>query len=89
MVEIEFDQKIAVLHCDNGGEYSSFQFKIFAEQEGFKIQYTVPYTPEQNGVAERLNRTLFNMTRCFLNDSPNLNKSLWAELVKTACYIKN
>ena len=89
MVENEFNEKIAFLHCDNGGEYSSNEFKRFAHNEGIQLQYTVPYTPEQNGVAERLNRTLFNMARCFLNDTTNLNKSLWAELIKTACYIKN
>lgn len=88
-VENEFNQKIAFLHCDNGGEYSSLEFKSFARKEGFQFQYTVPHSPEQNGVAERLNRTLFNTTRCFLNDTPNLIKPLWAELVNTACYIKN
>ena len=89
MVENEHDQRIAFLHCDNGGEYSSNAFKQYALQEGIQIQYTVPFSPEQNGVAERFNRTLFNMTRCFMNDSANIHKSLWAELVKTACYIKN
>lgn len=88
-VENELNQKITFLHCDNGGEYSSNAWKEFVKQEGIQIQYTVPHTPEQNGVAERLNRTIFNMTRCFLNDSPNLVKPLWAELVRTACYIKN
>lgn len=88
-VENELNQKIAFLHCDNGGEYSSLAFKTFAQKEGFQIQYTVPYSPEQNGVAERLNRTLFNTTRCFLNDTSNLIKPLWAELVNTSCYIKN
>lgn len=88
-VENEFNQKIAFLHCDNGGEYTSNSWKHFAQQEGFQIIYTVPHTPEQNGVAERLNRTLFNMARCFLNDSKNLTKQLWAELIRTACYIKN
>jgi hypothetical protein len=88
-VENEFNQKIAFLHCDNGGEYSSIEWKRFTQQEGIQVQYTVPYTPEQNGVAERLNRTLFNTARCFANDSPILTKALWAELIRTACYIKN
>ena len=89
MVENEFDQKIAFLHCDNGGEYTSNEFKRFARKEGIQLQYTVPHSPEQNGVAERLNRVLFDMTRCFINDSPHINKTLWAELLKTACYLKN
>ena len=88
-VETELGQKIAFLHCDNGGEYISNDLRQFANQEGMQIQYTVPHSPEQNGVAERLNRTLFNMTRCFLNDSPYLIKPLWADLTRTACYIKN
>lgn len=88
-VETKIGQKIVTLHCDNGGEYTSNELRRFAKQEGMQIQYTVPYSPEQNGVAERLNRTLFNMTRCFLSDSPNLIKPLWADLVRTACYLKN
>lgn len=88
-VENELDQKIAFLHCDNGGEYSSKEWNQYARQEGIQLQYTVPHTPEQNGVAERLNRTLFNMARCFVNDSTHLIKPLWAELMRTACYIKN
>lgn len=88
-VENELDQKIAFLHCDNGGEYSSKEWNHYVRQEGIQMQYTVPHTPEQNGVAERLNRTLFNMARCFVNDSSDLIKPLWAELMRTACYIKN
>lgn len=88
-VETELNEKIAYFHCDNGGEFSSNEFKRYARQEGLQILYTVPHTPEQNGVAERLNQTLFNTTRCLLNDSPNLVKPLWAELVRTSCYLKN
>lgn len=88
-VENEFGHKIAILHCDNGGEYTSNELRRCAEQEGMQIQYTVPHSPEQNGISERLNRTLFNMTRCFLSDSPSLIKPLWADLVRTACYLKN
>lgn len=88
-VENELNHKIAFVHCDNGGEYSSKEWKQFTQQHGIQMLYTVPHTPEQNGVAERLNRTLFNMTRCFLNDSNRLTKPLWAELVRTSCYIKN
>lgn len=72
-----------------GGDYSSNGFKNFTQQEGIQIQYTVPYSPEQNGVAERLNRTLFKILRCFFSDLPYLVKELWAELVRIASYIKN
>lgn len=51
--------------------------------------FTMSHTPEQNGVAERLNRTLLKTTRCFLNDLLTLPKPVWAELIKTACYLKN
>ena len=57
-VELESEKKIKCLRTDNGGEYTSDEFDKFCQQEGIKRQLTVAYTPQQNGVAERMNRTL-------------------------------
>ena len=58
MVENQYGKKIKTLRTDNGGEYLSGKFKAFLKKEGVRHELTVPKTPEQNGVAERVNRTL-------------------------------
>lgn len=52
-----FNRKILKLRSDNGGEYMSEQFRKFCTVKGIKMEYTVPYNPEMNGVAECMNRT--------------------------------
>ncbi|KAE8731030.1 putative LRR receptor-like serine/threonine-protein kinase [Hibiscus syriacus] len=68
---------------DNGGEYTSEEFDDFCKKEGIKRQFTVVNTPQQNGVAERMNRTLLERTRAILRDV-GLEKSFWAEAVNIA-----
>lgn len=87
-VKTKFGTSIERLRCDNGGEYSSIEFKNFCNKNGIKIQYTIAHNPEQNGVAERYNRTVLNKARCLLFDS-ELDKSLWGEAVRTAFYLTN
>ena len=53
-----------VIISNNGTEYTSEKFNKFCEKEGIEHQLTAPYTPQQNGVVERKNRTLMEMTRC-------------------------
>lgn len=77
--ERETGKRIKVLRTDNGGEYLSADFSNFLEREGIRHQLTVQYTPQQNGVAERANRTIVEMARCMLIDS-NLSESLWGKL---------
>lgn len=60
----------------------------YLRSEGIQMQYTAPYTPQQNGVAERKNRTLIEMARCMLLDA-DLPYTFWAEAVNTANYIQN
>ena len=88
MMEKSSGQKIKVLRTDNGGEYTSKVFENFLKKEGIRHEYTVPKTPEQNGVAERFNRTLVETVRAMLSDS-NLPKRFWAEALSTATYIRN
>jgi len=87
-VELQSEKKIKCLLTDNGGEYTSNEFAEFCNQQGIKRQFTTAYTPQQNGVAERMNRTLLERTRAMLG-AAGLDKSFWAEAVNTACYVVN
>ena len=69
MVEKSSGHKLKVLRTDNGGEYTSLEFEEYLESEGIRHERTVPKTPQQNGVAERLNRTLMEMVRSMLIDA--------------------
>lgn len=88
LVEKETGKVIKIFRTDNGGEYCSSEFERFLKENGIKHETSVPVNPEQNGVAERLNRTLVESVRTLLADS-KLEKSFWAEALNTATYIKN
>ena len=60
MVEKSSGRKIKIFRSDNGGEYTSSEFAQYLTQEGIKQELTTPHTPQQNGAAERLNRTLID-----------------------------
>ncbi|CAH2109107.1 unnamed protein product [Euphydryas editha] len=87
-VENHCSQKIKVLRTDNGTEYCNTPFKTFLSKSGIVHQTSTPYTPQHNGLAERMNRTLVEKARCMLFHA-NLQKKLWAEAVVTAAYILN
>lgn len=84
-VELESEKKIKCLRTNTGGEYTVDVFSQFCKVEGIKKQFTTSYTPQQNGVAERMNRTLLERTRAMLG-AASLEKKFWAEAVNTACY---
>ena len=88
LVEKATKKKVVTLRTDNGGEYTSTQFEEYLRAEGIRHELTIPKTPQQNGVAERLNRTLVEMARSMLLDA-KLPKKFWAEAVSTAVYLKN
>ena len=88
LVENQKERKIKFLQCDNGTEYLSNDFDDFLKKSGIQRRLTVPYNPEQNGTAERKNRTLMEMARCLLIQS-GLPPSFWAEAVSTANFIRN
>src|SRR6185312_8038761 len=73
---------------DNGGEYLSRTFATFCKSKGIQQQTTAPYSPQQNGVAERVNRTLVEHARCMLQQR-SMGNEFWAEAVSTAAYLKN
>ena len=87
-VENQLEKKIKVIRSDRGGEYESAAFSNFCAQYGIVHQTTAPYTPQQNGVAERKNRTLKEMINSMLNSS-GLPHNLWGEALLTANFILN
>jgi len=88
MVEKQTGKCIKILRSDQGGEYKSKAFNIYCKSNGIQQQFTVPHTPQQNGVAERWNRTLVESARSMLQGK-NISNSFWAEAVNTAVYLKN
>lgn len=88
MIENQTGLKIKILRTDNGTEYCNASFLSILRKAGIQHQTTVPYTPEQNGVAERMNRTIVEKARCMLFDA-DLNKPFWAEAVSTAVFLIN
>ena len=80
--------KIKCLRSDRGGEYLSDEFSAYLRKAGTVRNLTVHHTPEHNGVAERLNRTLLEKVRAMLHES-DLPKFLWAEAISHAVYLKN
>ncbi|KAG8479167.1 hypothetical protein CXB51_029021 [Gossypium anomalum] len=86
--ETEIGCKLKTVRSDNGTEYTSSGFNIFCDEAGIRHQLTNTYTPQQNGVSERKNRSLINMARCLLFEK-NLPKTMWAEAVNTVVYIQN
>lgn len=87
MVENLHKTKVKMLLSDNEGEYISREFTQYLAKHGILRQLTMPRTPQQNGVAERMNRTLLD-TRCLLIES-GITKELWADVVVTASHIRN
>lgn len=88
MVEKQMSTSIKVLRTDDGAEFCSNDMINFMKQCGIIHQRTNPYSPEQNGVCERFNRTIVEKARCMLFHA-KLDKKFWAEAVHTAVYLKN
>ncbi|GJY01069.1 zinc finger BED domain-containing protein RICESLEEPER 2-like protein [Tanacetum coccineum] len=74
--------------CDNETEFKNKVMDDFCREKGIRREYSVARTPQQNGVAERRNRTLIEAARTMLADS-KLPTTFWAEAVSTACYVQN
>ncbi|GJY10009.1 putative ribonuclease H-like domain-containing protein [Tanacetum coccineum] len=87
-IENQLDHKVKVIRCDNGTEFKNSVMNQFCKIKGIKREFTVARTPQQNGIAERRNRTLIEAARTMLVDS-NLPTTFWAEAVNTACYVLN
>ncbi|GKA93744.1 ribonuclease H-like domain-containing protein [Tanacetum coccineum] len=87
-IENQLNQKVKTIRCDNGTEFKNRDIIEFCGSKGIKREYSNARTPQQNGVAERKNRTLIEAARTMLADS-FLPNTFWAEAVSTACYVLN
>ena len=87
-VEKESGLVIKCLRTDRGGEFTSMEFNEYCQKNGIKRQLTTAYTPQQNGVAERKNRTVMNMVRCLLSEK-GIPKTFWPEAVNWSFYVLN
>lgn len=87
-METKYGRKPQIIRSDNGGEFTGHVLREFYRKEGITAQFTVPYTPSQNGVAERKNRSLIEMVRCMINDA-GLPRDLWGEAIMTANFLQN
>jgi transposase InsO family protein len=88
LLENKIDKKVKAVRTDNGGEYTSALLASYYKKKGIDPQTTMPYTPQQNGKAERLNRTLMEKTRSMLNET-GLPDGLWGEAMMSANYLRN
>ncbi|KAL2238396.1 UNVERIFIED_CONTAM: Retrovirus-related Pol polyprotein from transposon TNT 1-94 [Sesamum indicum] len=88
LVENQTGKKVKTLRTDNGLEFCNKDFSNLCDKFGIKRHKTNPYTPQQNGVAERMNRTLLDKVRCMLISS-GLPKSFWGEAILTAAHLIN
>ena len=86
--ELQTSQRIRCLRSDGGGEYISKEFDIFLQTSGITRQRSPPYTPQHNGVAERMNRTLMEMVRTMLY-AAGLPPIFWGEALSVATYLRN
>nr|CCI55318.1 PH01B001I13.14 [Phyllostachys edulis] len=88
LVETQNDHKLKAIRSYRGGEFLSSDFGEIFDQKGITRYFTAPYSPQQNGVIERRNRTVMDMARSFLK-SKMMSCKLWAEAVRHSVYILN
>jgi hypothetical protein len=88
LIENLSERKIKILMSDNGGEYTSKEFVNFCKDVGINRELTTPYNPQQNGVAERKNRTILEAVKTMIHDQ-DLPMCLWAEATMETIYVQN
>lgn len=88
LIENKFGRVMRVLRSDNGREFKNATMDKYLDSRGIRREYTAPYTPEQNGKAERDNRTIVESARTMMN-AKGLPQTLWAEASNTAVYLMN
>ena len=86
--ETESGKKIVRFRSDNGGEYVSHAFDTLLAENGIARETPPPYSPQSNGVAERVNRTIIEGTVAFLSQA-GAPKDLWAEALQAFVFVKN
>jgi len=90
LVETQTRKKVKKLRTDNGLEFCSGDFNELCTNHGIDRHKTIPRNPQQNGVAKRMNMTLFERARCMLSNVGLWHQhDLWTEAASTACYLVN
>ncbi|GJW32165.1 putative ribonuclease H-like domain-containing protein [Tanacetum coccineum] len=84
----QINHRVKIIRCDNGTEFKNSEMNQFCQMKGIKREFSVARTSQQNGVAERKNRTLIELVRTMLADSL-LPTTFWAETINTACYVQS
>ncbi|KAM0887545.1 hypothetical protein ACQ4PT_028956 [Festuca glaucescens] len=87
-VQRQHNVPILAIRSDNGSEFKNYTLNDFLSDEGIRHQYSAAYTPQQNGVAERKNRTLMDMARSMMAEYKS-RYNFWAEAMSTACHSSN
>jgi transposase InsO family protein len=88
LVENLNGERIKALRSDRDGEFKSKEFMNFYEEKCVRRFLTTPYSPQQNGVTKRKNRTILDMVRSMLK-SKNIPKEFWTEAVRYTVYLQN
>ncbi|KAH9763594.1 hypothetical protein KPL70_001222 [Citrus sinensis] len=88
LVENQRGRKLKALRTDNGLEFCNRKFETFCQKHDILRHKTVRFTPQQNGLTKRMNRTIVDKTRCMLINS-KLSRCFWVEAVSTTCYLVN
>ena len=86
LIENHTKNKIKTFRPDNGGEFTSNEFKELCKYLGIKREFFTPYNPQQNGISERKNRTIMEVARSMLHDQ-DISMHLWAEDARTVVYV--
>jgi hypothetical protein len=86
--ENQLEAKIKAFRTDRGGEFLNREMAEFCQSKGIQHQKTNPYSSQENGVAERLNRTLVERARALLSSS-GMGKEFWAEAIHTVNHMRN
>ena len=84
----EFESSVVKVRSDNRTKFRNTQVEEFCNDIGIKHEFSSTYTPQQNGVVERKNRTLITLARAMLDDY-DISQRFWAEAINTACHASN
>ncbi|KAK1683958.1 hypothetical protein QYE76_044806 [Lolium multiflorum] len=80
-----YESEIKAIRTDNGTEFKNYTMQEFVDDDGIKHEFSAPYTPQQNGVVERKNRTIIEMARTMLSEF-NSPHNFWGEAISTVHY---
>ena len=86
LIENHTENKIKTFRSDNGGEFTSNEFKYLCKESGIKRELSTPYNPQNNGVVEGKNRTIMEAARAMIHDQ-DLPMHIWSEVAKTTVYV--